>query len=620
MTLNDERMQNQLEDLRNIFEVQVMERKSQVDASLKSANHIFYSVGELEETDSLISLKAINQVTKQESYVQVNSWQLNQEQLQLNYQLVDEIQEITGITATIFQKIDDGFLRVSTNVRNLDNTRAVGTYIPNSSPVIQAINRGETFRGRAFVVDDWYITAYEPIYLDGQIKGILYVGGKEKDLGFLKSKFRAKKYFTTGYPFTISLAGDPYYLIHPEKEGDKVSNQELLSTMQESENGKFRIYDKVEGHWEWIYYDFYAPFEVYNAITIPEVDFIGTTLARLRNLTLAGCLVALVISLIAINYLVNSITDPIQKLVSIIGDLAKGNLLVDIHSDRQDEIGDLMNSQKNMVNKIKDVIKLVRQVSGYITSASNQLSAGSQQIAQGANEQASSTEEVSSSMEEMVTNIQQNAENAQVTEKITLKLTNDVKESNKALSNTVDSMKNIVEKISVIGEIARQTNILALNAAVEAARAGEHGKGFAVVAAEVRKLAERSQESAKEIDTISKSSMDVAVKSGELLSNIIPEMEKTAKLVQEISAASKEQNGGADQINSAIQQLNQITQKNASSSEEIATNSEELSAQAQQLMETISFFQLELSRQKLSNPSHNDEVQEENEPEEAETI
>jgi methyl-accepting chemotaxis protein len=186
--------------------------------------------------------------------------------------------------------------------------------------------------------------------------------------------------------------------------------------------------------------------------------------------------------------------------------------------------------------------------------------------------------------------IKQNADNSQQTEKIALKSANDAIDSGKAVSEAMAAMKEIASKISIIEEIARQTNLLALNAAIEAARAGEHGKGFAVVAAEVRKLAERSQTAAGEISKLSLSSVEVAERAGSMLTKLVPDIQKTSELVQEISASSKEQAGGADQINSAIQQLNQVIQQNAGAAEEMASTAEELSSQAEQLQGTISFF------------------------------
>ena len=229
----------------------------------------------------------------------------------------------------------------------------------------------------------------------------------------------------------------------------------------------------------------------------------------------------------------------------------------------------------------------VNTAAEYVASASQQLSATSEELSQGATEQAGSVEEASSSMEEMAANIRQNADNASQTEKIALKSSTDAEQGGQAVEKTVTAMKEIAQKISIIEEIARQTDLLALNAAIEAARAGEHGKGFAVVASEVRKLAERSQLAAGEISKLSSTSVDIAMKAGEMLTQIVPDIKKTAELVQEISVASNEQNAGADQINKALQQLESVVQQNAGGSEEMASTAEELSAQAEALKETI---------------------------------
>lgn len=306
------------------------------------------------------------------------------------------------------------------------------------------------------------------------------------------------------------------------------------------------------------------------------------------------------------NVIINNLNTLINALNAIITNaklVANGDLTIDLK--RRSENDQLMISLTAMVRSTAKIIGEFKSASNNISASSQQMSSTSQEMSQGASEQASSAEEVSSSMEQMAANIQQNTENAQQTEKIALNASDGINRVNDASDQTLKFMQEIADKVSIIGEIARQTNILALNAAVEAARAGEHGKGFAVVAAEVRKLAERSQISAVEIDSLTKNSVRATEESGKLLAAIAPEISKTAKLVQEIAAASIEQNSGADQVNNAIQQLNQVTQQNAASSEEMATSSEELAGQAQQLLDMISFFKIDTTESvKKPTPSN----------------
>lgn len=302
--------------------------------------------------------------------------------------------------------------------------------------------------------------------------------------------------------------------------------------------------------------------------------------------------VALILGLGIGTFVTRGITRPINEAVGVANALAAGDLTVAVESDSKDETGLMMQALANMVEKLKQVVGEVMTASDNVASGSQELSATAQQMSQGATEQAASAEEISSSMEEMASSIRQNTDNSMQTEKISIKSAVDAKDGGKAVIETVAAMKEIATKISIIEEIARQTNLLALNAAIEAARAGEHGKGFAVVASEVRKLAERSQSAAGEISGLSTRSVAVAEQAGEMLTKMVPDIQKTAELVQEITASSKEQDTGAEQINKAIQQLDQVIQQNASASEEMASTSEELSSQAEQLQDSISFFNI----------------------------
>ncbi len=297
-----------------------------------------------------------------------------------------------------------------------------------------------------------------------------------------------------------------------------------------------------------------------------------------------------------LNFLIdatNGITENAKKV-------SQGNLMVELK--KRSENDDLMASLAAMVAKLKEVVMEVQSAADNVASGGQEMSSTAQEMSQGATEQAASAQEVSSSMEQMASSIRQNTDNAMQTEKIAIKSAADAKEGGKAVIETVMAMKEIATKISIIEEIARQTNLLALNAAIEAARAGEHGKGFAVVASEVRKLAERSQSAAGEISKLSTSSVAIAEQAGDMLTRMLPDIQKTAELVQEISASSKEQDTGAEQINKAIQQLDQVIQQNASAAEEMASTTEELSSQAEQLKTTIAFFSLEGGSQRALPP------------------
>ena len=377
------------------------------------------------------------------------------------------------------------------------------------------------------------------------------------------------------------------------------------------------------------------------SLLLKAEEIVGTSimtdeqmLKSAANTRLAVIIFSIVAALLALFFAViisRGIIKPIKKGIEASQKLAAGDLDVDLDIVQKDEIGELADAQRKMIANLKDTTAVAKKIAeGDLTvevnkrsdkdefmqameemvsklrnvvseviagangfaSGSEQISSTAQQISQGANEEAASTEEVSSAMEEMSANIEQNTLNAQETEKISRKAAEDIVKGKTAVDVTVKAMKTIAEKISIIGEIAEKTDLLAINAAIEAARAGEHGKGFAVVAAEVRKLAERSQSAAKEIDDVSKASVQDALRSGELLAEIAPVIEKTAKLVQEISAASIEQNSGSQQINASIQQLTTITQQNSSASEELSSTAEEVASQAQALKDMVNYFNI----------------------------
>jgi methyl-accepting chemotaxis protein len=311
-----------------------------------------------------------------------------------------------------------------------------------------------------------------------------------------------------------------------------------------------------------------------------------------RTIIIILSIMAIIVATLLAIIITRGIVGPLKNGVAFAKEMAEGNLMAEVSCNTRDEIGELCSALSDMAIRLRNIVNEIIGSADNIAAASMEMSSTSQSLAQGSANQASAAEEISASMEQMSSIILQNTDNSKQTESISTKAVQSIKDGNQSTTVAVNAMNEIAEKIKIINDIALQTNILALNAAVEAARAGEHGKGFAVVAAEVRKLAERSKVAADEINELSGSGVSISKQAGIQLAELVPEIERTAMLVQEITAASQEQSAGSDQINHAIQQLSSITQQNAAASEELASSSEELASQAEQLKDLIRFFKV----------------------------
>ncbi len=535
-------LQTQLSTARQTLVTSLDGAQKKVNADLKVMHHLFYNWGQLEETGETLSIPATNQITKVTQTVQIPQWKIGDMQIQSSETIVDTVQSLVGGTATIFQRIDDGFLRVSTNVRKLDGNRAVGTFIPNESPVIQTILRGETFRGRAFVVNDWYLTAYEPLRINDQIQGILYVGVKEKELSALKSALGSIKIGKTGFYYAFDLQGN--MIIHPAMEGQNVAAKPVIQEMIEKKSGLVSFEESGERFLE--VYDYYEAFDWILVASAKESEFIDKIINEMAFSTAFAIGVAAVILMITLVLISRSITQSLRRIESVTQE---------------------------------------------VTKASLELSSSSQT-------QSASVEEVGASLEELIASIQDVAEHTNMVSNTAHNSAEQAKTGGDAVQKAITAMelisessKRITEIIEVIYDITEQTNLLALNAAIEAARAGEEGKGFAVVADEVRKLAERSATAAQEVATLIKESgnrvfegSELSNRAGDVLQAIIGHVDKTAEMVEQISAATEEQAATSNTIKDSMSQISATVEQNASFAETQASAAQHMMHEIQAII------------------------------------
>ena len=414
------------------------------------------------------------------------------------------------------------------------------------------------------------------------------------DYGLIKNLFEEKKYFGHGYPFLINEDGT--LIIHPKLEGENLAQtnffKQLHKNGDEVYKSEYRWPETADGEMKIQYFTYFEPYKSYISTSVYEEDMYGG-LKRLVRLVSIIIIVSGALIFLALNRFLNPMINQMKDMAHKAELIASGDLTIDVTTKRKDEIGQLANALNQMLEKLRTVVNEIVAGAQQINSSGVQFDSTSQDISQGASEQASSVEEVSSTMEEITSNIEANTANSTATEKISKQVVLEIQEVNKKAMKAQECNKLIAQKITAINDISFQTNILALNAAIEASKAGEHGRGFSVVADQVRKLAESSKGLAQEIATLVKDSVEITESAGENIHDLIPSIEKTSELVQNITASGLELSSGVQQINTALQQINASTAENAAGSEELAAGAKELSSQSTHLMNLVSYFKLD---------------------------
>jgi methyl-accepting chemotaxis protein-2 (aspartate sensor receptor) len=525
--------------------------------------------------------------------------------LDLDFEVVDRVSG-KGTVATVFVRAGEDFLRVTTSLKKEDGSRAVGTFLGKGHPAYSLLIEGKEYTGRAILFGREYVTRYLPVAgPDGRAIGVLFVGvDVSESIEALQDRIRAIRVGEAGYVLIASTApgdGRGGILVHPHRQGGSLAelgvaeHRPIMEEMLANGRGratfqwddgtgggvreKLAIYFTVPGR-QWL---------VCAVVDASEMTAQGSALAWML---LAGSAVVVVFLVLALHLVADRmIVRPLGAAVLFAEAVAAGDLTRELPSRTGDEIGKLADALSSMSRRLREVVSTIRASADGLADAGSALSSSTRETAEVAARQAGVAEEATATVEQVAATVQQNAASATETGAMMRRTAESARATRASVSIALGSVREIAERSGIVEEIAHQTNLLALNAAIEAARSGVHGRGFAVVAAEVRKLAERTREAAQQIGALSSSTLEAAATAGVAIDKMVPEVERTTLLVDQIATATGEEARGADIVNRSIQQLREGVQESAASSEELAATAAELARGAEDLRRAVAFFQ-----------------------------
>lgn len=528
-----------------------------------------------------------DQVTLQTQTSEYPSLLFGSEVINGNYTLVDRLMNEFGTAATVFQKVDDKLVRVSTSVTKLDGTRAVNTYIPSSSPVFEAIAESRDFHGQAVVVGQPFETLYFPIKdVSGRVIGAGFVGRpilNDTTLSLIKtSRFDGR-----GYAFVFSSAGKFLYHPDPAMVGRSLHDFSFGQALLQKTNG-FVEY-AFHGEKKVAYVVYFEPWDWHIAFGLTWSDLLVGRDRQVIVATLVAVVLALLLAFVAVRRLSHQLGADPSEVEMAAARVSEGHLA----TAQTHGVTGVMSSIDQMASSLHSISSTVKTAASDLANEADHFKSAAKAISDGAASQAASVEQVSATMEQITQAVQRNAESARETEDVAKKTANEATEGGEVIRSLLETIRTIADRIGVIDQIARQTDLLALNAAIEAARAGEAGRGFAVVAAEVRRLAERCRASAAETNALSSESLGRVEHAESLLTHMVPEVERTAVLISQIATASGEQAAGVQEMQQAVLQLDRVVQDNVQVAESFGASAYRVDAAGQRILNATTWFKLE---------------------------